>query len=33
MVIEKARFCDLEDILSLQKLAFQDEAELLMIIR
>jgi GNAT superfamily N-acetyltransferase len=28
MVIEKAQFCDLEDILSLQKLAFQSEAKL-----
>lgn len=28
MVIEKAQFCDLEDILSLQKLAFKSEAKL-----
>jgi N-acetylglutamate synthase-like GNAT family acetyltransferase len=28
MVIEEAQFCDLEDILSLQKLAFQSEAKL-----
>jgi ribosomal protein S18 acetylase RimI-like enzyme len=28
MVIEKARLCDLKDILSLQKLAFKSEAEL-----
>jgi hypothetical protein len=28
MVIEKAQFCDIEEILSLQKLAFQSEVEL-----
>ena len=28
MVIEKTQFCDMEEILSLQKLAFQSEAEL-----